>query len=980
MARLVQRALPVAAALACLALPIGAQEEAEEERDRGFIAGLIEDNLSAPGLSVRIDGFEGALSSAASLELLQVSDDEGVWLRLEDVVLDWNRSALLRGRLEVEELSAALIEVVRAPLPAEGVEALPEAGATGFSLPNLPVSIDVEALRAERIELGESLLGQALALDLEASAQLADGAGSATIAAQRLDGPDGRFDIAVAYGGEGQPLSVDIDVEEAEGGIAATLLQLPGAPAIRLTVDGEGPLDAFAADIALSSDGEDRLAGAITLDGTEEGRRFDVDLGGDVTPLFAPDYRDFFGTDVGLVARGVQRDDGGLLLETLDLTTRALALQGNAELGPDGWPVAVDVTGRLASEDGEPVTLPTAEAPLVQSADLVIDYDAAASEEWVLSLEAEGYSSAGLVLDAATVSATGVVSRADGAVDAATAAIEAALSGLGFQDPALVEAVGDAVELTADVEWQADGPVRLSDLALAGTGLALTGEATVEAADETDPLTVRFDLGAAIEDLARLAAISGQDLSGEAEATLSGAIAPVAGTFDIEAEAITRDLAVGIAQADPLIGGETVLSLAARRTAEGTFLDAFDLANDAISAEGSASILAEDAPAREDGERGAATFNARLADGAPLDPRLEGPITLSADVTEAGDGVWSGNVEAEAPQGVTLTAEGELTGETPDIEFAASVPDISAFAEGVPGALDLSGRAFARDGIWSLDAEASGPYGVEATVSGPVTGDAARIAFAARLPELAEPVPALAEIPALRGAVALEGELFKRDEQWVVDTSVEAPSDISLRARGVVTGPGRVDRAGRDGAANRGVRRDDRGAARHRGDRREDGRGLGRGTAGERAGRRAGDGGDGSDADAADGGLHGRCRGARGLRSGRAGRALGRGRGDTDGGRLRDRGRGHGPLRRHARRGGGARARRAGDLGHRTPAGERRRGAAAQRAGGLRRDGRAGGRPMAGRGRGGRRAGYRGTGAGTGDGAGDGPRSRSRGR
>jgi translocation and assembly module TamB len=184
----------------------------DEARDRGFIVGLIEDNISAPGLSVRLDGFEGALSSEATLDRLAVSDDEGTWLVLEDVVLDWNRSALLRGRLEVEALTADLIRVERAPLPPEGIAALPDAGASGFSLPDLPVSIDVDRISAARIELGEPLIGQAVALSLQGSARLADGSGALALEATRLDGPRGVFDVELAFDAETEALAVDVAV------------------------------------------------------------------------------------------------------------------------------------------------------------------------------------------------------------------------------------------------------------------------------------------------------------------------------------------------------------------------------------------------------------------------------------------------------------------------------------------------------------------------------------------------------------------------------------------------------------------------------------------------------------------------------------------------------------------------------------------------------------------------------------------------
>lgn len=788
--------LPLVLPLAFAALPAAGQD-AQEDRDRGFIAGLIEDNLASPGLSVRIDGFSGALSSRASIEVLEVSDDEGVWLRLEDVALDWNRSALLRGRLEVEELSAALIRVERAPLPAEGIAALPDAGASGFSLPDLPVSVEIGTLHADRIELGAPLLGQDLALSLDASATLADGSGSATIEAQRLDGTNGSFSIAAAYAAGDQRLTIDLDIAEDAGGIAATLLQLPGAPAIELTVKGDGPLDAFAADIGIASDGVERIGGSVRLEGTEAGRIFDVDLGGDVTSLFAPRYQAFFGDEIALRARGVQGDDGTLDLQMLDLSTKALQLSGRAQIGADGWPTFLDIEGVLASEDGTPILLPTADNDRLRRAELDIAYDASQSEDWTLGLTLLDYRTPTLTLGDATLDVSGVIDREDGAVAAATAAIEAVLADVEFLDPALAQAAGERLSLTGDVTWVAGQPVRLSDLDIAGADYGLTGGVIVDNTDPQTPLTLTLDLATVFEDLSRLSALTGQDLSGTARASVGGDYAPVAGTFDLVLDAVTQDLALGIPQADALLEGQTTLSLQTRRTVDGTFLDALRLDNDHLTASGRAALLGQDSAPRLQGEVSNARFTARIADGTRIDPRLDGPIELTADVTQDDTGVWQGQVDATAPEGVTLSASGVLTGEMPDVVFSATIPQLEPFAPGVSGGLSLNGRAFAADGIWSIDATTAGPYDVTARVAGRVTGPAPEIAFSADLPDLLAAVPALEAVPALAGPVALEGTVTQIAGQWTIDTTVAAPAGITLRARGPVTGDdARIEIAG----------------------------------------------------------------------------------------------------------------------------------------------------------------------------------------
>ena len=155
--------------LAFCLLPIGA---VAQEDDRDFLTGFLEDNLSGAGRQVTITGFAGALSSRATIERLTIADDAGVWLSLDGVVLDWSRSALLRGEVNVAELSAREIVLERVP---EGEEAPPSPEAGTFALPELPVSISIGRLAAERIVLGEAVLGEAIEGRLEASASLAGG-------------------------------------------------------------------------------------------------------------------------------------------------------------------------------------------------------------------------------------------------------------------------------------------------------------------------------------------------------------------------------------------------------------------------------------------------------------------------------------------------------------------------------------------------------------------------------------------------------------------------------------------------------------------------------------------------------------------------------------------------------------------------------------------------------------------------------------
>ena len=135
MRKLVRIAI-VAAAIG--AVPVLAQDDTDEDDGGGFLENLIEDRLSGEGFEVDVRGFEGALSSRATMERIQISDEDGPWLTINNAVLDWNRSALLRGRVEIEELAAAEILLPRLP-QGEPQADVPQPEAKPFSLPDLPV-------------------------------------------------------------------------------------------------------------------------------------------------------------------------------------------------------------------------------------------------------------------------------------------------------------------------------------------------------------------------------------------------------------------------------------------------------------------------------------------------------------------------------------------------------------------------------------------------------------------------------------------------------------------------------------------------------------------------------------------------------------------------------------------------------------------------------------------------------------------------
>ncbi len=725
--------LPVAAL--CL-LPFGA---AAQDDDRDFLTAFLEDNLSGAGRQVTITGFTGALSSQATIERLTIADDDGVWLTLDGVVLDWSRSALLRGEVNVAELSARAIVLERVP---EGEAGAPSPEAGTFALPELPVSISIGRLAADRIVLGEAVLGEGIEGRLEASATLAGGEGRTELLLERVDGgPAGRLDLTAAYANASGQLTLDLVAEEEAGGIAVTKLGIPGAPSARLAVQGEGPVADFVATVGLVTDGRERLAGTVELTGAEGGTQgFAVDLAGDLAPLWMPDYAAFFGDRISLKAEGERSAEGVLRLRSFDMAAQALALRGAAVVGADGVPLAFDVAGRIGLADGSPVLLPVSGEVRVRSVDLDVNYDRAAGEGWTADLVIAGLDQPGFAAERLALDAAGRLWRRGGAAHVG-AVVDFAGAGLAPEDAALATALGREVRGSVVLSWQAGGDgLRLPKIVLNGQGYALDGRAVVEGLEAALRVSGRAE--ATVDDLGRLSGLVGRPLSGAARVVVEGAASPLTGAFDGEVTVEGTDVALGQAQADALLKGVARIDLSAKRDETGTELRALSVAAGTLeaTAQGRVTSGALDLTARVDfrdlaalggGFRGALTGDLRVT-GAPeaarlvLDGRgrglavgqaeadrlLRGETVLALDV-ETGAALTLNRVEVSNPQ-VTLRAAS--TGEA--LDLTARIADLALLLPEFPGALAVTGTAAqAGDGL-RIDLRGQGPGGIDARVAG----------------------------------------------------------------------------------------------------------------------------------------------------------------------------------------------------------------------------------------------------------------------
>ncbi|MEP1767830.1 MAG: translocation/assembly module TamB domain-containing protein [Sulfitobacter sp.] len=756
-----------------IALPLAAQEGPAEE-DKGYLTRKIQELLSGAGREVEISGFTGALSSSASFSRMTISDADGVWLSMEDVVLDWNRSALLGGRLEVEQLSAARIDIPRLP-KSEGTT-LPEAEATPFTLPTLPelpVSIDIAALTIAELRLGAPLVGEEVTLQMTAKATLGDEGLDAAFVATRTNGKRGRFDVTAALARGDDVLDLQLELSEAKQGLVSNLLNIPGAPSIDMTIKSAGPLTHLETDLALKTDGQTRLSGLVTLitqgDAADPDRRVVADIGGDITAIVLPEYRAFFGEDISLAASALIAANGAISVDDFTLKADAVDLAGRVALSEDKWPTLLDINGRVARVDGTPVLLPGGGGDTyVEHMNLDIQYDAANADAYEAVFDLAGVETSAGTVAQTTLRSTGTLVGAKGNVGQLRGAVQFAAQGVDFVDAALAEAVGTALEGSHDITYITDRPFKISNLDLHGSDYSLTGDATFHGLD--DGLEIALNTMLRATDLSRFSALAGRELDGATSLMLEGSVVPLSGAFDLKAVGTADDIKTGVAQADALLAGRTDVTLTAIRNQNGTFLRNLELNNPALRFTGVAELRSE-----------ASYVDAEilLRDIATVLPQYQGPVTLKGKARQNDVGWWV-DVAGDGPYATALTVKGLATGADAMLDFSGTVPEVSDFAEGISGPAQADGTLRQTPQGWLLQTNASGPFDATARLNGLVT-PAVDLGFEVAMPQ----VSALAA--GVNGPLRATGRLRQTDDGFSVQTDVSGPYGADVAVQGAIT-------------------------------------------------------------------------------------------------------------------------------------------------------------------------------------------------
>jgi translocation and assembly module TamB len=603
-----------AVALAFLALMLVASGGRAAEEDRGVLENFISRALSTPATRVSIGAVEGALSSDATIRDIQISDRDGVWLKLNRARIVWRRLALLQRRLEVDTLEVDTLEIVRRPIPAEA----PVAGESEPLLPELPLRLEIKAFQLRQLVVGEPILGTAARITASGTASLGNPAEGLSLRfdARRLDAP-GTLTARLALVPQGERLTLAVTLDEPEGGVLARAAQLPGLPPVKLELTGEGTLDRFAARLALDAGPTTGATGTATLNRTGTARVLGLDVQARVESFLPPVAAPIFAGTTRLAGTISFGDDRAITIPDLSLTATAARLQIVGGLDPNG---VADLRVSATAVPNAPAGTSAGAAQIRRLAfeSRIRGPVDAPSVEGTLGLEDLALPQGRVAKLDATFSAQSAAKLSNAATPIRLVA-DARATGVIAANSALAGAIGRELTLTLRGTTTPNG--------LADIETLVVRTPTIEAryAGRLGSAEVLGRLDVVAPDLSRFGAVAGRDLRGEGKVSADIEATPRARRVNLKLDAELARFASGIDAVDGVLGGQLSLRGLAALSPEGAFtFDKLRLAGAHVTAELDGSAGQDSADVK---------LEAALPDLKRADARLSGQGTLSARLT-----------------------------------------------------------------------------------------------------------------------------------------------------------------------------------------------------------------------------------------------------------------------------------------------------------------------------------------------------------
>ncbi len=555
-----------------------------------------------------VTGLDGAAPFDLRLAHLELADRDGPWLTVENAAIDLDVAALLRGTVRVERITAGRIFVARAPLPSTQPS---PASSEPFSIPRLPVAIEIDRLDVPSIELGAPLLGEPASLTLNGHASLHLGRADAVLSLVRNGAAPGKATLSLSL--DDKTLALDLEANDASGELMAKLDPDAGRRPLDLTLKGEGPiagwhgrLDATAGDgAALGADLSLALdhGWSAALKGTSQ-----------IAGLLADPVKPTAGTAITFDVAAAGPADKPITLDHADIGLAAGTIAAKGWFDP-----AKQTLDASATIKGDVHTLGGLVGQPVQGS---FELDLGATGSVARPTASIRFAGRGLAAGANGVDdVTAKLDLVTGTDDLLHVTGGGRFAGIKAEGAPPPDALGDTLDWTVDLTSDRQGNrIQLGKATASGAGVEFT------AAGRFDGVAADGTLHLAAADLARFGGLAGLALGGSV--TLDGTVrSPDGKAIDARLSGRLDRLKTGIAEADGLLGGTVTLEAAGGRAAAGDFtLGDLKIAGTDLSLAGRGTF--DPAAPKADGK-----ITLSLPRLAALGPGYAGQATVTIDAT-----------------------------------------------------------------------------------------------------------------------------------------------------------------------------------------------------------------------------------------------------------------------------------------------------------------------------------------------------------
>ena len=256
----------------------------QTQTGKRLLASRVSSMLSAgPQTRIELAGLSGLVPFDFQIDSLVVQDENGPLIEADGLAVDWLPLQLLKGKIHVREIRIDRLRLERFPASEKKAEK------GSFELPDITTALPkflIERLEANKIEIGQSVLGEQAAFSMEGTMDAFDPAKGlqASFHIRRTDGPPGRISLAWTIRDAPSFISIDAVVEEPENGLIPKLLGWKADGPLSLQFKGQGPRTAWEGNLWADAGGLGTLDAAIGL-------RMEKDLHVKADGKFHPAYR-----------------------------------------------------------------------------------------------------------------------------------------------------------------------------------------------------------------------------------------------------------------------------------------------------------------------------------------------------------------------------------------------------------------------------------------------------------------------------------------------------------------------------------------------------------------------------------------------------------------------------------------------------------------------------------------------------------------